>query len=74
MDFVFILDTSTSMGSWCDVDCEDSDLLLPAQGEAQYAKMYEMQSKLIDVTEKLLSSPTVDSRVAIVTFGDETNY
>lgn len=34
MDFVFILDTSTSMGSWCDVDCEDSDLLLPAQGEA----------------------------------------
>ena len=74
MDFVFILDTSTSMGSWCDVDCEDSDLQLPAQGEAQYAKMYEMQSKILDVTEELLSSQTVDSRIAIVTFGDETNY
>ena len=50
-DFVFVLDTSTSMEQ------------VNGQGAA-LNKMYEMLSKVADVTETLLTSQEVDSRVA----------
>ena len=75
MDFIFVLDTSTSMASWNDMDSDDADLLLPSSGgNAQYAKMYEMESKVADITEKLLGSEQIDSRVAIVGFGGKMNF
>ncbi|HIV17635.1 MAG TPA: hypothetical protein IAB17_06555 [Candidatus Alectryocaccobium stercorigallinarum] len=75
MDFVFVLDTSTSMASWNNLDSQRGDLLLPADsGSSQYAKMYEMESKVADVTEKLLSSEQIDSRVAVVSYGSRLNF
>lgn len=55
-DFVFVLDTSTSMEQ------------VNGQGAA-LNKMYEMLSKVADVTETLLTSQEVDSRVAVLSFG-----
>lgn len=76
MDFVFVLDTSTSMADWYDLESQDDDLEIPVEQEtkAQYAKMYEMQSKVADITEKLLSSEQLDSRVAVVAFGNDINF
>lgn len=59
-DFVFVLDTSTSMEQ------------VNGQGAA-LNKMYEMLSKVADVTETLLTSQEVDSRVAVLSFGSGVN-
>ena len=59
-DFVFVLDTSTSMEQ------------VNGQGTT-LNKMYEMLSKVADVTETLLTSWEVDSRVAVLSFGSEVN-
>lgn len=76
MDFVFVLDASTSMANWYDLNSQDGDLEIPVtqETEAQYAKMYEMQSKVADVTKKLLSSEQLDSRVAVVAFSNTYNF
>ncbi len=76
MDFVFVLDTSTSMADWCDLNSQDSHLTLPVgeEADAQYAKMYEMQSKVADITEELLTCEQLDSRVAVVAFSNTYNF
>ena len=60
MDFIFILDTSTSMQ-------------LVNNDETAMNKMYEMLSKTADVTDSLLTSKDVDSRVAMLSFGSGIN-
>lgn len=60
MDFIFIVDTSTSMKL---VNADDTAL----------NKMYQMLSKVADVVDSLLLSKEVDSRVAILSFGDMIN-
>lgn len=57
MDFIFILDNSRSMAAAAD--------------DAGYSKMYEMLSKTSDVTDALLKSEDVDSRVAIIGFNTD---
>lgn len=44
MDFVFVM------------DCTDSMSVVGSPEEDQYAKFYDMQSKLLDVTTELLSA------------------
>ena len=56
MDFVFLIDTSNSItqsGSGYDLN----------------ARLYDMQSKLIDVSEALLTTDGYDCKVAFTTFG-----
>ena len=76
MDFLFVLDTSTSMAEWIDLDSqyEGYDQYPSPDGDAQYAKMYELQSKVVDITEKLLTCDQLDTRVGIVAFGSGRNF
>lgn len=57
MDFVFVVDCSNSMSGFGSADAMNSNF-------------YNMQSKLMDVTEELLTSG-LDTRVAFSTFGQE---
>jgi hypothetical protein len=57
MDFVFVL------------DCTDSMSVIGDPGVDQYAKFYDMQSKLLDVSQELLSTPGYDCQVAFVGYG-----
>ena len=56
MDFVFLVDASASMAS-------------SGSGYDLNARLYDMQSKMIDVSEELLTTPGYDCRVAFTTFG-----
>ncbi len=58
MDFIFVADCSNSMAGF-------------GSSDAMNSNFYNMQSKLLDVTEKLLSSGDLDTRVAFVTFGEK---
>ncbi|NBI65740.1 VWA domain-containing protein [Pseudoflavonifractor sp. 60] len=60
MDYIFVVDLSNSM------------TLLGSPSDMN-ARFYDMQSKLLDVSEQLLSSPGYDCRVAFVTFGEKTS-
>lgn len=57
MDFVFVL------------DCTDSMTVFGSSAD-QYAKFYDMQSKLLDVSEELLTTPGYDCQVAFATYGE----
>lgn len=56
MDYIFVADLSASMAQL-------------GNPEDNNARFYDMQSKLLDMTDKLLSTPGYDCKVAIVTFG-----
>lgn len=58
MDFVFVADCSNSMSGFGSADAMNSNF-------------YNMQSKLMDVTETLLNAEDLDTRVAFTTFGEE---
>ena len=61
MDFVFLIDSSNSItqsGSGYDLN----------------ARLYDMQSKLIDVSEELLTTPGYDCKVAFAGFGATSYY
>lgn len=60
MDYIFVADLSASMAQL-------------GNAEDNNARFYDMQSKLMDMTGKLLSAPGYDCRVAIVSFGGEYN-
>lgn len=60
MDYIFVLDLSNSM----------TLIGNPADNNARF---YDMQSKLIDVSSKLLGSDGYDCRVAFVTFGSTSS-
>lgn len=60
MDYIFVADLSASMAQL-------------GNAEDNNARFYDMQSKLMDMTGKLLSAPGYDCRVAIVSFGGEHN-
>ena len=65
MDFVFVM------------DCTDSMSVVGSPEEDQYAKFYDMQSKLLDVTTELLSAGSAyDCRVAFAGYGarDEQHF
>ncbi len=55
-DFVFLLDYSNSMTS---LGCSDD----------MNSRFYDMQSKVCDVADKLLTTEGYDNRIAIVSFG-----
>ena len=59
-DFLFVLDLSASMS---DLGTDDS----------MNGRMYEMQSKMLEVTDDLLNTAGYDNRVGIVTFGGYKN-
>ena len=58
MDFVFVADCSNSMSGFGSADAMNSNF-------------YNMQSKLMDVTETLLNAEDLDTRVAFTTFGED---
>lgn len=60
MDYIFVADPSASMAQL-------------GNAEDNNARFYDMQSKLMDMTGKLLNTPGYDCRVAIVSFGGEHN-
>ena len=60
MDYIFVLDLSNSM-------------TLIGNPTDNNARFYDMQSKLIDVSSKLLGSDGYDCRVAFVTFGSTSS-
>lgn len=60
MDYIFVADLSASMAQL-------------GNAEDNNARFYDMQSKLMDMTGKLLNTPGYDCRVAIVSFGGEHN-
>ena len=59
MDFVFVLDYSESMASIGN-EAEDMD-----------SKFANMQSKVLDVEEELLTKEGYDNRIALISFGTE---
>lgn len=56
MDYIFVADLSASM----------ANLGNPGDNNARF---YDMQSKLMDMTGKLLTTPGYDCQISIVTFG-----
>ena len=59
MDFVMVADCSNSMSDF-------------GSGDTMESNFYNMQSKMMDVTKKLLSDrSTLDTRVAFATFGEK---
>lgn len=61
MDFIFVLDLSRSMA-------------FLGNSEDMNARFYDMQSKVLDVTSKLLAdNAAYDCQVAFATFGDKAN-
>lgn len=58
MDFIIVADCSNSMSGIATSDASNSNF-------------YNMQSKIMDVTEELLSAKDLDTRVAFSTFGDK---
>ena len=60
MDYIFVADLSASMAQL-------------GNPNDQNARFYDMQSKLLDMTNQLLGTPGYDCQVAIVTFGGYVN-
>ncbi len=60
MDYIFVADLSASMAQL-------------GNPEDNNARFYDMQSKLLDMTGRLLDAPGYDCQVAIVAFGGEFN-
>lgn len=56
IDFLFVVDYSASMAMLGDNDAEDS-------------RYYQLQSKVLDVSNKLLTTDGYDNRVGVITFG-----
>ena len=61
MDFVFV------------VDCTDSMSPIGDPSKDSYAKFYAMQSKLLDVSNKLLTTPGYECNVAFVGYGSHSD-
>ena len=61
MDFVFV------------VDCTDSMSPIGDPSKDSYAKFYAMQSKLLDVSNKLLTTPGYECNVALVGYGSHSD-
>ena len=61
MDFIFVLDCTQSMSAIGNSDVD------------QYAKFYDMQSKLLDVSAELLSTPGYDCHVAFTGYGEKSS-
>lgn len=61
MDYVFVVDLSASMAQLGNLADKN-------------ARFYDMQSKMLDMTDKLLKAPGYDCRVAFVTFGGAVVY
>ena len=57
MDFVFVADCSNSMSGF-------------GSSDAMNSNFYNMQSKMMDVADELLSSTELDTQVAFTTFGE----
>ena len=62
MDFIFVLDLSNSMAKVGNVEAGDKN-----------ARLYDMQSKLLDVTDKLMTTPGYDCHVAFTGFGETSS-
>lgn len=62
MDFVFVLDLSNSMAKVGNTGAGDKN-----------ARFYDMQSKLLDVTRELMTTPGYDCRVAFTGFGETSS-
>ena len=58
MDYIFVADLSASMAQL-------------GNAEDNNARFYDMQSKLFDMSDKLLGAPGYDCQVAVVTFGGQ---
>lgn len=61
MDYIFVVDLSASMAQLGNLADKN-------------ARFYDMQSKMLDMTDKLLKTPGYDCRVAFVTFGGAVVY
>ena len=61
MDYIFVVDLSASMAQL-------------GNTEDQNARFYDMQSKMLDMTNQLLTAPGYDCQVAFVTFGGAVMY
>lgn len=57
MDFIFVADCSNSMSGF-------------GADNAMNSNFYNMQSKMMDVSEELLNSENLDTRIAFSTFGE----
>lgn len=57
MDFIFVADCSNSMSGF-------------GSSDAMNSNFYNMQSKMIDVVDKVLTDENLDTRVAFTTFGE----
>lgn len=62
MDFVFVL------------DCTDSMSVIGNPDGDQYAKFYDMQSKLLDVSQKLMTTAGYDCKVAFTGHGETDSF
>ena len=62
MDFVFVL------------DCTDSMSVIGNPDGDQYAKFYDMQSKLLDVSEELMTTAGYDCKVAFTGYGETDSF
>ena len=58
MDFIFVADASNSMSGFGSADAMNSNF-------------YNMQSKMMDVADELLSAPELNTRIAFSTFGEK---
>lgn len=70
MDFLFIIDYSGSMskiGNYADGTTPDETV-------DDNSRFFDMQSKLLDVSEQLLNTEGYDNRVAFVTFSTDESY
>lgn len=70
MDFLFIIDYSGSMskiGNYADGTAPDETV-------DDNSRFFDMQSKLLDVSEQLLNTEGYDNRVAFVTFSTDGSY
>lgn len=62
MDFVFVL------------DCTDSMSVIGNPDGDQYAKFYDMQSKLLDVSQELMTTAGYDCKVAFTGYGETDSF
>ena len=70
MDFVFVIDYSGSMskvGNYADGTTPDDSV-------DNNSRFFDMQSKLLDVSEQLLNTPGYDNRVSFITFSTNESY
>lgn len=70
MDFLFIIDYSGSMSKIGNY----TNNTLPDETVDDNSRFFDMQSKLLDVSEQLLNTDGYDNRVAFVTFSTNSSY